>query len=148
MGQPASPRAPSRSLVHKRTLDQLSHTLSNIRSLVADARPAERVCALARSPDRGGGITYEAVGGGREGGCFECSFRVKETVNRSIAGGRRDGEREKERKEGRVWKREGEREGEREVMEEKECVNQPVSGGEKSWGEERQGGRKRERNRA
>lgn len=146
MGQPASPRAPSRSLVHKRTLDQLSHTLSNIRSLVADARPAERVCALARSPDRGGGITYEAVGGGREGGCFECSFRVKETVNRSIAGAA--GETGKEKKRGKKGEFGRERQGEREVMEEKECVNQPVSGGEKSWGEERQGGRKRERNRA
>lgn len=86
--------------------------------------------SLARLTE-GGGITYEE--GEREGGCFECSFRVKETVNRSIAGAA--GEREKERKEGR--------EGEREIMEEKECVNQPVSGGERSWGEEREKGRKK-----
>lgn len=58
---------------------------------------------------------------------------MKETVNRSIAGAA--GEREKERKEGR--------EGEREIMEEKECVNQPVSGEERSWGEERERGRKK-----
>lgn len=36
------------------------------------------------------------------------------------------------------------REREREIMEEKECVNQPVSGGEKSWGEEREEGRKKQ----
>lgn len=132
MGQPASPRAPSSTSV--RWISSLSHTLSNIRSRSWLTRDPPSVYALARSLARlteGGGITYEE--GEREGGCFECSFRVKETVNRSIAGAA--GEREKERKEGR--------EGEREIMEEKECVNQPVSGGERSWGEERERGRKK-----
>lgn len=61
----------------------------------------------------------------------------------------RDGESEycwggREREERREsWEERG-----REIMEEKECVNQPVSGGEKSWGggrgEEREGGSEKE----
>lgn len=110
---------------------------------MVDARPAERVCtrarSLARPPDRGGGITYEE---GVERGWLLRVFLSRE----------RDGESEycwggREREERREsWEERG-----REIMEEKECVNQPVSGGEKSWGggrgEEREGG-KRERNRA
>lgn len=102
-----------------------------------------RARSLARSPDRGGGITYEEVGE-REGGCFECSFRMKETVNRSIAGVAGETGKEKKRGKKGEFGREGERKREREIMEEKECVNQPVGGGEKSWGEEREGGRKKQ----
>lgn len=84
-----------------------------------------RARSLARSPDRGGGITYEEVGE-REGGCFECSFRVKETVNRSIAGvaGEETGKEKKRGKKGEFG-REGERKRERDYG--RERMRQPAS---------------------